>query len=87
MRALDERFYGLSTVQCEDKAWRYDDANCVDAPTSWRENESAGKDWLTSFMKRHGLAIRKSKATSIARQTAFNHPVVMDFFNRSGRTL
>ena len=39
-----------------------------------------GVDWLANFMKQNILAIRTPEATSIARQTGFNRPVV-DYFS------
>ena len=42
----------------------------------------AGEDWLSIFMKRNGLSIRKAQATSMSRATAFNRQNVADFMQR-----
>lgn len=42
----------------------------------------AGRDWFTSFLQRHPqLSIRNPEATPLARDTAFNHHTVGEFFN------
>lgn len=41
-----------------------------------------GLDWLTSFLRRCGLAVRSPEATSLARQSAFNRGAVEGFFEK-----
>lgn len=46
------------------------------------KNESAGKDWLKSFLKRHlELSFRCQTGTSFARAKGFNKESVDEFFN------
>ena len=37
--------------------------------TTWARDGKAGVEWMMSFKKRHGLAIRQPEATSLARAT------------------
>ncbi|KAJ8273825.1 hypothetical protein GJAV_G00105920, partial [Gymnothorax javanicus] len=51
-------------------------------PCSWKKNQMAGKDWLTSFLERNKtLSIRRPQATSMSRSTSFNKTNVTAFFN------
>ena len=43
---------------------------------NWETNIKAGADWWTGFKARNNLVIRCPEATSFARATAFNRPVV-----------
>ena len=42
----------------------------------------SGKDWLTSFMKRHQLSVQKPQITSQARADAFNNERVGEFYDK-----
>ena len=48
---------------------------------NWETNIKAGADWWTGFKARNNLAIRCPEATSFARATAFNRPVVNQFYD------
>lgn len=52
-------------------------------PDSWRANKMAGKECLTSFMKRNPeLSIRKPESISMGRATSFNAENVKVFFDK-----
>lgn len=73
--------YGLSYSQAQKLAYDYAIKNNKVIPISWRQNETAGIDWMRSFMQRHPtLSLRKPENTSIARATAFNKHNVDEFF-------
>ena len=45
----------------------------IKIPESWTENKMAGKELMTSFLKRNlKLSIREAKVTSLGRATSFN---------------
>lgn len=73
--------YGLSTKANCRLAYEFALANHKVCPSSWLTNKCAGKDWLSSFVKRkQHLALRSPEATSFGRATAFNRPNVSEFF-------
>ena len=72
-------FHGLSSKDTRKFAYDCAKAHGVTVPSSWDENKMAGEDWLSSFMKRNDLSIRKAQATSMSRATAFNRQNVADF--------
>lgn len=74
--------YGLSMKRCMKFAYELAKANNINIPPSWKENKSAGYEWMLSFRKRHPqLSLRKPEATSLARATAFNPTTVNEFFD------
>ncbi|KAK2575359.1 hypothetical protein KPH14_000832 [Odynerus spinipes] len=62
--------------------------NAKNIPPSWHENQIAGIDWFTKFLKRNrSLSIRTPEATSLSRATSFNRTNVVNFFNKYERLL
>ena len=46
LKALDERFFGISAIQCRELAYQYALQNKLEMPQSWRTKGSAGKHEL-----------------------------------------
>ena len=75
-------FYGLSTMQTRKPAYDYARTLNKDIPSSWAENERAGEDWLSGFLKRNAtISLRSPEATSLSRATRFNRFNVAKFFD------
>ena len=75
-------FYGLSTTQTRKLAYDYARTLNKDIPSSWAENERAGEDWLSGFLKRNAtISLRSPEATSLSRATSFNRFNVATFFD------
>ena len=75
-------FYGLSTTQTRKLAYDYARTLNKDIPSSWAENERAGEDWLSGFLKRNAtISLRSPEATSLSRATSFNLFNVAKFFD------
>ena len=75
-------FYGLSTTQTRKLAYDYARTLNKDIPSSWAENERAGEDWLSGFLKRNAtISLRSPEATSLSRATSFNRFNVAKFFD------
>ncbi|XP_046687436.1 uncharacterized protein LOC124373085 [Homalodisca vitripennis] len=74
-------YFGLTPKEVRRFAYTYAVACNCKIPPSWSENEMAGPDWFTSFMKRNKtLSIRTPQATSMSRATSFNRTNVDLFF-------
>jgi hypothetical protein len=75
--------YGLSKNDVLGLAYQFAKANAKKYPTAWDINCQAGEQWFTDFRKRNcELSLRKPRATSIARSSAFNKPIVNQFFDK-----
>ena len=75
-------FYGLSTTQTRKLAYDYARTLNKDIPSSWAENERAGEDWLSVFLKRNAtISLGSPEATSLSRATSFNRFNVAKFFD------
>ena len=60
----------------------------IKIPESWTENKMAGKELMTSFLKRNlKLSIRKPKATSLGRATSFNAENIKVFYDKLGKVM
>lgn len=74
--------HGLTTVDLRKLAFNFAKANNITYPGAWNTHQSAGRDWLQSYMKRQkNLSIRKPEATSLGRATSFNRHTVQEFFS------
>ena len=68
-----EIYFGLSPMEVRILAYQCAKRFDIAMPASWADNEQAGADWFTGFLKRHpDLTIRMPEATSIGRASAFN---------------
>ncbi|KAK9722545.1 Tc5 transposase DNA-binding domain [Popillia japonica] len=70
--------YGLSPKDVRRFAYSLAVANQKRIPQSWHEHKMAGKYWMTNFLKRNPLSIRKAEATSLGRTNV--EPVVQKLF-------
>lgn len=68
-------------MELKKLVFQFAQKNNKNYPISWFENNSAGKNWLNTFLKRHSLiCLRKPEATSSSRATSFNRSNVQSFF-------
>ena len=72
--------YGLTLSDARKLAFDLAEANSVKMPPNWVREKMAGRDWISSFMKRHPLSLRKPEGCSLARNTAFNRENVGRFY-------
>ena len=79
IKEMNSRLFGLTVADLRKFVFDCLTQENVDHPFT---NGSAGKDWLSSFMKRHDMSLRISQATSIARMVGFNKPKVEQFFSK-----
>ena len=74
--------HGLSVKDARSMAFEFTQANDKVVPDSWVLKQTAGKDWLWGFMRRHPtLSLRSPQATSLSRATSFNRTNVGAFFD------
>ncbi|XP_030037458.2 uncharacterized protein LOC115452977 [Manduca sexta] len=72
-------FYGCTATQIRKVAFDY--AESMNLKHNFNKvTKMAGRDWLTAFMARNNISVRKPEATSINRITAFNKEEVQLFF-------
>lgn len=85
--AYEMDLVGFSSSEVKDIA--YDLAVRLDLKHRFSiKKESAGKDWLSGFMKRHPtVSLRLPEPTSSARSLGFNKIVVDQFFDKLERIL
>lgn len=75
-------YFRLTPKEVRQVAYSYAKFVQAEIPPSWDENELAGVDWFSSFLKRYPiLSIRTPEAMSLARVSAFNPTTVQRFFD------
>lgn len=84
---LAKMFYGLTPTDLKKVIFEFAEKNSI--PHRFNKTKKmAGKDWFSSFMKRHPeISLRKPEATSLGRITGFNEESVQHFFKNLGNTL
>ena len=82
LQRASDIFFGLTPKHVRKLAYQIADTNKLPMPKSWIEQQCAGKDWFTSFLKKNSaLSLRTPEPTSIARAISFNKQNVEMFFN------
>lgn len=80
-RRCSKMNFGLTYVQARDLAFEFAQRKTLKIPKQWKNNKTAGVEWMRSFMLRHlTLTLRTPENTSIARSNAFNKTNVDLFF-------
>ena len=72
--------YGLTLSDARKLAFDLAEANSVKMPPNWVREKMAGRGWISSFMKRHLLSLRKPEGCSLVRNTAFNRENIGRFY-------
>ena len=71
--------HGLSTDKVKMLAYEFAAQNQLPIPRNWAGERRAGRELLSSFIKRHNLSLRTPEAT-IRRATSFNRYTIGVFF-------
>jgi len=87
IKLLADMFHGLSVQKCCTLAYHFALHNKLHVPDSWAVNGKAGTDWWLAFRSRQHLAVWSPEATSFARSSAFNRPVVNQFYDNLATVL
>ena len=83
-----QMFHGLSPRAVRQLPFNYAITNKIKCPSNLEENQSAGADWFSAFMKHNQhLSLRKPESTSFARATSFNPTNADNFFENLGSAL
>ena len=81
-------YFGLTPAELRCLAFSFGKELKLKLSSSWMENEKAGQDWFSRFLKRQPqLSIRKPEATSVARASGFNKHTVSMFFDNLNNVL
>ena len=84
VKTLVDQFHGLSLEKCRALAYEFALINKLTIPINWTRT---GMDWWKGFKVRNKLSIRAPEATSMARATAFNKPMVDKFYDNLSSVL
>ena len=82
---MEERLFGITNINLRRLAYQLAEHNALKQNFN-KTKHMAGKKLLYVFRKPH-LKISARKATSFARDTGFNKPVVKRFFNLLGSVI
>jgi len=78
---MEAMFYGFSTQSVRKLAYQIAVINQIPHRFN-KEKQTAGKEWLSGFLKRHPeISVRSPQATSLARASGFNRVRVNAFFD------
>lgn len=81
-------FHGLCPKDIRKLAYELATMNNISIPSTWVDNQTAGPDWFSAFMKRNPqLSIRSPQPTSLARATSFNRTNVNAFFDNLAKVM
>lgn len=81
LKKASDIYFGLSPKEVRKFAFQFAKELNIPVPPSWTENQQAGADWFTYFLKRNSdLSVRSPEATSLARASSFNKTNVNCFF-------
>lgn len=66
-------YYGLAVKEVKKLAYQFDESKNNTILFSWQENEMAGPDWFSVFLKRNkDLSMRSPEITSLSRASSFS---------------
>lgn len=83
LKKSSDMYFGLTVKQVRGLAYDFAKKLKLPVPVSWEICQMAGVDWASNFLKRFPeLSVRKPRATSLARATAFNRVNVAAFFEK-----
>ena len=69
-----EIYVGLCPKEVQKLAFEFTTKYNLKGPSTWLENEVAGKEWFRSFINRNpSLSVRVSQATNLSRATSFTN--------------
>jgi len=84
---MQQRFYGLSSIQLQRLAFDLAVKNGISHPFNAQKGR-AGKDWISGFLRRHpNISFRTPEATSLSRATGFNQVQVQRFYSNLRKVL
>jgi len=87
IKSMAEVGFGFTITDVRKLAFEIAETNHVTTRFD-SKTKIAGLDWYYGFIERHRtLSLRSTEATSIARASGFNRPVVSNFFILLGRVL
>jgi DDE superfamily endonuclease/helix-turn-helix, Psq domain len=82
IKKASQIYHGLTPKNVRELAFKLAKSNNLRMPLTWSEQQFAGVDWFSGFMRRNpSLSIREPEPTSLARMTNFNRVNVDKFFD------